>query len=70
MGSKVAQWIYEIESTAAGCRVTESWTDQRQGLLKVLSKGATGVADRASHNREAMGKTLERLAAAAESGSD
>jgi hypothetical protein len=46
--------------------VTESWTDRRNPVLKVLSGRVTGVADRATHNRDGMARTLERLAAAAE----
>jgi len=35
--------------------------------MKMMSPRATGVADRAEHNRRGMETTLERLAAAAES---
>jgi uncharacterized protein YndB with AHSA1/START domain len=65
-GMNVAEWSYRFEPTAQGCRVTESWTDRRNPVLKVLSGRVTGVADRAAHNREGMTKTLDRLAAAAE----
>lgn len=65
---KVATWGYEVEPTDGGCRVTETWTDRRGGLMKVLSKLATGVEDRTEHNRAGMEQTLERLAAAAEDG--
>ena len=67
MGIKVAEWGYSIEPTATGCRVTESWMDQRPGPFKPLAHLVTGVGDRAEHNRGNMEKTLERLAAAAES---
>lgn len=66
---KVAQWSYAIDQRDGGCRVTESWTDRRNGIMKTLSKLATGVNDRPSHNRQGMEETLRRLAAAAE-GSD
>jgi uncharacterized protein YndB with AHSA1/START domain len=69
MGIKVAEWSYTFEPTATGCRVTETWTDQRPGFFKPIAHLATGVGDRASHNRSGMTQTLERLAAAAESGS-
>lgn len=62
----VAIWGYEVEPTDTGCRVTETWTDQRGGLMKVLSKLATGVDDRTAHNRAGMEQTLEQLAVAAE----
>jgi uncharacterized protein YndB with AHSA1/START domain len=67
-GFKVAQWTYEFESTATGCRVTETWTDQRGHIAKALGKPVSGVQDRASHNHSTMEQTLERLKQAAESG--
>jgi hypothetical protein len=63
---KVAEWSYAVEPSDDGCRVTESWTDSRSGLMKTLSKPVTGVDDRPSHNRQGMEKTLGRLAAAVE----
>ena len=63
---KVADWRYEIESVGDGCRVTESFTDLRGGLIKFIGSRATGVADRDAHNRAGMEKTLENLKAAAE----
>jgi uncharacterized protein YndB with AHSA1/START domain len=65
---KVSEWRYTFEATAAGCRVSESWTDLRPGWFKPISRFGTGVSDRATHNRAGMEATLERLAAAAESG--
>ena len=47
--------------------MTESWSDRRGALMKMLSPKATGVADRAEHNRAGMEQTLARLAATAES---
>jgi hypothetical protein len=67
MGLKVAEWSYAFEPTANGCRVTETWIDQRASLFKPLAQLVTGVADRASHNRAGIEQTLERLAAVAES---
>ena len=63
---KVADWRYEIESVGDGCRVTESFTDLRGGLIKFIGSRVTGVADRDAHNRAGMEKTLENLKAAAE----
>jgi uncharacterized protein YndB with AHSA1/START domain len=68
---KVAEWSYVIDRTEGGCRVTEGWTDRRGSVMRTLSKLATGVQDRSSHNRQGMEETLRRIAAAAEaSGAD
>lgn len=69
-GLKIAEWRYDFEPTATGCRVTETWIDQRGRLAKALGKPVSGVADRASHNRAGMEQTLERLKEAAESPAD
>jgi uncharacterized protein YndB with AHSA1/START domain len=66
-GFKVAEWRYEIESIATGCRVTETWIDQRGRIAKAAGKAVSGVADRATHNQATMEETLKRLKAAAES---
>jgi uncharacterized protein YndB with AHSA1/START domain len=63
----VAEWSYRIEPTADGCRVEESWTDRRGWVAKKLGSLASGVSDRATHNRQTMERTLERLATAAAS---
>jgi uncharacterized protein YndB with AHSA1/START domain len=65
-GLKVAEWHYAFEPTATGCRVTETWIDQRGFLVKSLGKPVSGVGDRAAHNRAGMEQTLARLASAAE----
>ena len=52
--------------TLDGCRVTESWVDDRSPALARIGWLFTGVADRAAHNRATMERTLENLAAAAE----
>jgi len=62
----VAEWGFTFEPTANGCRVTETWKDERGRFFKPISGMATGVGDRATHNRAGMEQTLERLAAAAE----
>jgi len=66
-GFKVAEWRYEFEPTATGCRVIETWVDLRGHIAKALGKPVSGVADRAAHNRATMEQTLERLKLAAES---
>jgi uncharacterized protein YndB with AHSA1/START domain len=62
---KVAMWEYDIEETEGGCRVTETWTDQRGWLAKKAGGKASGVADRGEHNRAGMEQTLAGIAAAA-----
>jgi ribosome-associated toxin RatA of RatAB toxin-antitoxin module len=62
----VARWEYQFDSTGNGCRVTETWIDQRGFVGRTLGGPVSGVADRAAHNRSGMETTLERLAAAAE----
>jgi len=66
VGMKVALWTYRFEPTATGCLVTEEWDDERNALVKALGKPVSGVADRATHNREGMERTLANLKAAAE----
>ena len=48
-----------------GSRVTETWSDQRGWLAKKLGGPASGVNDRATHNRDGMEETLRRLGDAA-----
>lgn len=66
---KVARWTYRFEPTDGGCRVTETWTDNRGKTVIFLGKIVSGVADRATHNRASMEATLDRLAALSESAS-
>jgi uncharacterized protein YndB with AHSA1/START domain len=62
----ISQWRYDVEPTAGGCRVTESWRDLRPGWFVPIARVATGVADRPTHTEAGMALTLERLGAAAE----
>ena len=62
----VATWRYDIEATREGCRVTETWIDERGTLAKLGGGPMSGVGDREAHNRAGMEETLRRLAAAAE----
>lgn len=64
-GRSWCDWVYEIEPTASGSRVTHSWIDRRSRFGARLGKWLSGVADRASHNRRNMEATLENLARAA-----
>jgi hypothetical protein len=65
-GRNWCDWVYEIEPTATGSRVTHSWVDHRSSFSNRLGKLVSGVADRASHNKKNMEATIEKLAQAAE----
>lgn len=60
----VANWRYEFEKTATGCRVTESWRDNRKPWFAFAARvmGDHGAA----HAEQEMTATLRNLAAAAE----
>ena len=66
---KGATWRYEINSTATGCRVTETWEDTRSAPLKnaLIHKLVTTVADRPAYARRSIETTLANLKKAAES---
>ncbi len=67
-GLKIAEWRYEIEPTpSGGCRITETWIDERGRIATFMGKPVSGVADRAAHNRAGMEQTLQGLKAVAES---
>jgi len=66
LGAPISTWEYTFADAADGCLVTERWTDRRPRLMRVTSI-ATGVRDRAAHNRRNMQETLGKLKAAAES---
>jgi uncharacterized protein YndB with AHSA1/START domain len=65
LGKNWCDWVYEIEETPTGCRVTHSWIDHRSAFADKLGKVVSGVSNRASHNRANMEITLEKLAQAA-----
>ena len=67
-GLPVARWTYRITANGeGGSTVVEQWDDRRNGLMKVLGRLATGVADRKEHNTAGMRATLDRIKAEAES---
>lgn len=70
LGMSIARWGYEVEPDGDGCRVTETWTDDRHPVMPMLGRLASGVADREAHNRAGMEETLRRLAAAAEAATE
>ncbi len=61
---KVARWSYRFSPEQTGTTVTETWVDQRSWLARKAGGSASGVADRAAHNRTGMETTLANLAAA------
>lgn len=63
---QVARWRYDIEPTASGCLVTESWQDRRRPWFARATSLLTGVSDRAEQNRLNMAATLDALAKSAE----
>jgi hypothetical protein len=65
LGKNWCDWVYEIEATPTGCKVTHSWIDHRSTIADKLGKVVSGVSNRASHNRANMEVTLEKLAQAA-----
>lgn len=64
----IASWAYDLVPDGDGCRVTESWTDNRSAAVKVASVPVMGIKDRAGHNRRSMQSTLRALRAAVVAG--
>jgi uncharacterized protein YndB with AHSA1/START domain len=64
---RIASWEYTFEDTPDGTRVTETWTDLRQGwpdwAAAILDKGATGGRTFADFQRRNIKRTLERMKA-------
>jgi hypothetical protein len=60
----VATWRYEFEETDSGCRVTESWLDQRKPWFASIARLMGDHS--AAHAEHEMAATLTNLAAAAE----
>jgi uncharacterized protein YndB with AHSA1/START domain len=63
-GFPVANWRYEFEDTPQGCRVTESWRDNRATVQRALGRPMGDHSG--AHARKEMAATLVKLAAAAE----
>ena len=57
-----ADWSFDIEPTDSGCKVTQTWIDQRTKALKVIGAKVSGVPDRIMHTRMSMQTTLDNLA--------
>ena len=69
MGLKSSEWRYRFDPTSGGCRVTESWVDQRGVFVRTVGRLATGVEHDAAFTRTGMERTLRRLKSVAESAS-
>ena len=65
-GLQVARWRYVVEPAGSWCRLTESWSDRRGRLVRLIGVVVTGVRDRASFAGTSMEVTLRRVKAAAE----
>jgi uncharacterized protein YndB with AHSA1/START domain len=66
-GMPVADWRFDVASEpGGGCRLTQSTVDRRGLFLRATSAPATGVVDRAEHNRAGMRATLTAIKATAE----
>jgi hypothetical protein len=55
----IARWEYSIEPTPGGCRVTETWTDRRNAIVR--RQGDADGFIRAEFTKESIRTTLERL---------
>jgi hypothetical protein len=58
----LCDWVFEIEPTSSGCRVTHAWVAGKQWeQFAPFGKDISGVEDRATHNLRNMGVTLDNL---------
>jgi len=55
----IARWEFSVEPAPGGCRVTETWTDRRNALVR-KQNDADGFV-RAEFTKESIRTTLERL---------
>lgn len=62
-GLRVAIWSYRFEPLNHGqaTKVTETWIDQRGWFMHFIGPKVSGIHDRATHNRQTMKVTLQRL---------
>ncbi|MFF8279570.1 SRPBCC family protein [Streptomyces lateritius] len=63
VGLRVALWSYRFEPLEDGqaTKVTETWIDQRGWFMHFIGPKVSGIDDRATHNRQTMRVTLQRL---------
>jgi Polyketide cyclase / dehydrase and lipid transport len=55
----IARWEFAIEPAPGGCRVTETWTDRRNALVR--KQGDADGFVRAEFTKQSIRTTLERL---------
>jgi hypothetical protein len=60
----IARWEYSIETAPGGCRVTETWTDRRNALVR--KQGDADGFVRAEFTKDSIRRTLEQLKALCE----
>ncbi len=60
----IARWEYSVETAPGGCRVTETWTDRRNAVLR--KQGDSNGFVRAEFTKDSIRQTLERLKARCE----
>ena len=58
---KVSTWTFTLRAVPGGTEVTESWVDQRHGLVKRFA--STGVEDRDRFTTSSIETTLAKLKA-------
>ena len=56
---RISRWEFRVESAPGGCRVTESWTDRRNALLR--RDGDSDGFSRSEFTKESIHTTLVRL---------
>jgi uncharacterized protein YndB with AHSA1/START domain len=63
IGLRIASWSYHLEPVddGTGTRLTEIWHDNRGRLMRSIAVLVSGIRDRATHNRQSMQVTLQRL---------
>ncbi len=67
----ISSWSYRIDPDDAGCLVTETWVDRREGKRgELIRRGGALIipGPRDEHNLRGIRQTLAALKAAAESG--
>ena len=64
MGFAVSHWRYDIQETAQGCLVTESWDDQRSRWMSVAARPMGDHSG--THAMSEMTATLANIAQAVE----
>ena len=61
VGLTVAEWSYALRPAPQGCAVTETWTDRRGAVIRMLGKLTTGVGDREGFTATSIEQTLAKV---------